>query len=304
MEKKLTAFLHSRGSAALFGAVMVVAVWMAAPSGENPWILGGALAAYLCAALVMVWMNRVYNILRSLTWLVAGMLLVMLAGTPALAGSLYGGTALMGVMLATAALLFSVFDNPTGQRPVFLSFFLVAALALEWRSAALFLPLLLLGSAQMRIFSLRTLLAALMGTVTPVWIVVGFGLIDPQKLLVHNFAFAWQAVFDPSQLPMLACAGFTILLSLTLMVVNLVKILSYNARVRAFNGYFTLCLVYTAALMAVDFGNFSLYVPLLDCMAAYQMAHFFTYRRGRRSYIAVLAIVAVYAAFYCWAVAR
>lgn len=304
MEKKITDFLHQRGSAALWGAIMVAAVGLAAPADENLWLLGGALASGLCAALMMVWMNRAYNILRSLTWLVAGMLLVMLTGTPSLSGSLYGGTAVMWVMLAGGALLFSVFDNQGGQRRVFLAFLLVAAAAIVWRSAALYVPVLLIGCMQMRIFSLRTLLAALLGMITPVWILVGFQLIDPQALLIHNFAFAWNATFNAGEWPELACAGFTIVLGAAFLVMNLLKILSYNARIRAFNGYFTLCFIATGILMAVDFGNYTLYVPFLDCMAAYQTAHFFTYRRGKRTYIAILTLAAIYLAFYVWAVAR
>ena len=45
------------------------------------------------------------------------------------------------------------------------------------------------------------------------------------------------------------------------------------------------------------------YVPLLNCLVAYQIGHFFTYRRNNRSYVAILAVAAVYVALYIWAVA-
>ncbi len=60
---------------------------------------------------------------------------------------------------------------------------------------------------------------------------------------------------------------------------------------------------FTTVFALVNFNNFTFYLPLLDMLAAYQVGHFFTYRRHRRSYIAILLIIAIYAALYCWAVA-
>ena len=86
------------------------------------------------------------------------------------------------------------------------------------------------------------------------------------------------------------------------LVANLMKILSYNARTRAFNGYLTLLLIFTMVVMLLNFNNFTFYIPLLNCLVAYQVGHFFTYRRHRWSYLAILFLICCYAGFYVWAV--
>ena len=66
------------------------------------------------------------------------------------------------------------------------------------------------------------------------------------------------------------------------------------------NGFLTMALIATATYTVFDFGSFRFYLPLLNCLTAYQAAHFFTYRRSRRSYIPILIIVLVYCGFYAW----
>ena len=81
---------------------------------------------------------------------------------------------------------------------------------------------------------------------------------------------------------------------------NLIKILSYNARTRALNGFFTILFVFTAIFCVVNFASLTFYLPLLNLAVAYQIGHFFTYRRQRRTYIPLLLIAAIYFGLYIW----
>ena len=81
---------------------------------------------------------------------------------------------------------------------------------------------------------------------------------------------------------------------------NLLKILSYNSQVRAYNGFLTTAWIFTAIFTVVNFNDFAFYLPVLFMLTAYQVAHFFTYRRSMRSYLPILMLIAVYAGFCVW----
>ena len=242
--------------------------------------------------------------LRSLTSLVATMFLVLQAAVPSALGQFYGGTILALLVMVCCGLLFSAFGERLGQRHVFLGFFLFAGAAFTQVGYLFFLPAILLGVMQMRIFSLKSFLAALLGTITPPWILFGLGLVTPDHLQWPGMAFELWHLFESNDMvPTFVTIGATLLTGIGFTVANLMKILSYNSRVRAYNGFLTMMLIYTSVLVVLNFGNFMFYVPLLNCLVAYQIGHFFTYRRSNRSYVAILAVASVYVALYIWAVA-
>lgn len=322
-DRDVTAFLHAKGATVLMilmafigcafarerGAVVPIAGndGLGFPSA-NLWIGMGWISAVVnlvlnvAIATLTVYINRAFNVLRSLTALVATMFVAMQIALPTVIGQFYGGTVMALVALMCVMLLFSVFGEGDGQRRVFLIFFLLGAVAFIQKACLLYVPVMLVGCMQMRVFSLRTFLAALLGLVTPSWILFGFGIVDPRSLSWPEMVGAWQ-MFDAHEMAQtIAAAAFTIILGVVFTIANILKILSYNSRVRAYNGFLTLLFGFTALFILVDFNNFTFYIPLLNVLVAYQVGHFFTYRRHRRSYIAILVIIAAYGALYTWAV--
>lgn len=312
---RLTNIMHSRGAAIAAMLLGMAAMAVAFSRGSanlaeaSPSFVALAVAAYLALIALWLYLYHRFNVLRSLTSLSATLSVVMLMATPWVMGTLYAGTLLLALSLAATALLFGIFDQPHGQRPLFLAFALFSAASLWRLQFAFFIPLLLLAIWQMRILSPRSLCAALLGLITPWWLAAGCYLVinwhTAQTGSLHLPDM--QALLDmprimPSSLRQWLVIGFTALAAIVFATINLVKILSYNARVRAFNGLLTLWLVVTIALAAADFRHLLFYIPLLYSLAAYQMAHFFTYRRARRSYIAILSLIALYLAAYIWAV--
>lgn len=323
-ESHITAFFHEKGSTILViflacvscafawarGAVAPIAgdLGFGFPSANLwlrfDWVSAVVnLGANVLAALLTVYINRAFNVLRSLTALVATMFMTMQIASPVTLGQFCGGTMLLLLVLLCTMLLFSEFGNENGQRRVFLVFFLTGALAFTQTGYLLYLPVLLLGCMQMRIFSLRTVLAALLGVITPAWILFGFGLVRPEHIRWPEMTLAWSMFDTRETVQAFATTGFTILVGILFTVANILKILSYNSRVRAYNGFLTMALIFTAAFMLLNFNDFTFYIPLLNCLVAYQVGHFFTYRRHRRSYIAILLLMACYAGLYAWAVA-
>jgi hypothetical protein len=271
--------------------------WIASP-------IASLVVSLLCTALtgmMITSINRAFNVMRSLTSLSTGLFYVMQAAVPAVMVGFFGGDIGSVLMMICVALLFSSYSNPGSQRNIYLIFLLITLAGVTDLSYLFYLPVFLLGCVQMRILDLRTFLAAGMGVITPPWILVGFGLISPQEL--HWPQWFLDANSFPTQQTILTAiaAGFTLILGICFTVANLLKILSYNSRIRAFNGFLTLLLIATGIFSIINFANFTFYIPLLNALTAYQVAHFFTYRRFRRSYIPIFIIVAVYFGLYAWA---
>ena len=186
---------------------------------------------------------------------------------------------------------------------MFLIFFLFSLAAFTQVGYLFYLPVLLVATIQMRVFSLKTFIAALLGVITPPWLLFGFGIVGLSDLHWPDISFDFIYGIDFNEFAQLfSTVGFTMVVGILFLVANLMKILSYNARTRAFNGYLTLLLIFTMVVMLLNFNNFTFYIPLLNCLVAYQVGHFFTYRRHRWSYLAILFLICCYAGLYVWAV--
>lgn len=322
-DRDVTAFLHAKGAMVLAILLACVSCILARERGAvapitgnlgfglpsaNLWLGTGTVSAVVglalnvAVAMLTVYINRVFNVLRSLTSLVATMFVVMQIALPSVLGQFYGGTMLTPVVLLCVLLLFSIFGEGRGQRRVFLIFFILGTAAFTQVAYLFYVPVFLLGCVQMRIMSLRTFLASVLGLITPAWILFGFGLIDPRSLSWPEMAVAWSLFDTRDMVQALVTVGFTMIIGIVFTVANILKILSYNSRVRAFNGFLTMLFVFTVIFTIVNFNAFTFYIPLLNVLVAYQVGHFFTYRRHRRSYIAILLLMAVYVALYVWAV--
>lgn len=326
-EKHVTAFFHEKGATALMlavacfcsvfawerGAVVPIAgnLGWGLPSA-NIWLpfapLSAAVNLGVCLAIALLtfYINRRFNVLRSLTSLGSTMFLIMQVALPAVLGQFYGGSLLALLVMLSVALLFSVYTDTCGQKRVFLIFCTLGAAAMTQIAYLFYVPVFWVGCMQMRIFGLRSFLASLLGLITPVWILLGFGIVEPQTLLQTPLSSlltpAWSMFDSADMVQAITTAGITIVLGVIFTVANLLKILSYNSRVRAFNGFFTILFGVTAIFMVLNFSNFTFYIPLLNVLVAYQIAHFFTYRRQRRTYIPLLFISLLYLGLFVWSV--
>lgn len=320
--RNVTAFMHAKSSTALLFLLACLSSYVAWQQGvvvhidgnlgwglpsANRWLPFGLLSggvnllANLLVAVTVVYINRRFNVLRSLTALVATMYFAMQIALPSVLGQLYGGTVLALLMLMATLLLFSVYADPGGQRRVFLIFCLLGTAVFTQIAYLFFLPVLIVGIVQMRIMSLRTLLAMLLGFITPAWILFGFQVVTPADIHWRGMVMLWSLFDVEEMVQAIVVTAFTIITGVVFVVANLMQILSYNSRVRAMNGFLTIMFANTALLTIIDFNNFAFYIPLLNILTAYQVGHFFTYRRHRRSYIPVLLLMLAYVGFYIWA---
>lgn len=319
-EHEITRFFHSRSGFVIASIIAVTATLVAfytgviqpAPSGDgliyatpSHWItsplasLVASLIANLAIGYAMVVISKQFNVMRSLSRLVATMYILMQAATPMVMGQFYGGTLMSVTLILATAILFTTFASKTSVRRVFLLFFTITTGSLWCAPSILYIPILFIALAQMRIFRLRFIVAAIIGIVTPLWILLGFGLITPEQLNPpHVISIPGSISSIPFDL--LPAAMLTATLGLFFFMGNLMKILSYNAQIRAYNGYIILLQFSTFVMMIVNVDGFADYLPVLNMTVAYQIAHFFAERRHRRSYLAIMATLLPYLAIYLW----
>ena len=317
----ITKALHSRGALAVAFLLMVVSAYYALASGVGEMIPGNKGTVFPSPALwiadpvislwiniaalgaivgLMIFINKAYNIPRTITLIYASFFAVLQTATPDLTSRLCSATLLAAVVIVSMTLMFSVYDLPSARRRVFMVFFLLSSSLSVQYAFVIYLPVFLVACAQMRIFTFRTVLAALLGIITPWWILFGCGIVAPSDFHLPEFT----SLFDtPDLLDTLIAAitaGLTIVLAITSYMLSWLKLITYNARMRACNGLLTLITFITVLAMVADFTNFICYLTLLNCCTAFFIGHMFVIRNSPKAWIVISTITAIYYAIYIW----
>lgn len=324
---RITRFLHSRYAVVAATVTAVAAVAFAGMrdtaltpiagdrgvvfASANGWIDNPDLSLWISVALnvgiamLMIFINRTYNVLRSVTMLYATLFAVMQMATPDLEARLNSGTIMAALLIGSYTLLFATFGNPAApsRRLVFLIFALLSAGATTQYCFLFYLPVLVAACMQMRIFTLRTAVAALLGLITPWWIIFGLGIASPGQLHLPHMVSVFSDIGSREAVLLLVTAGFTVFAALAAWALCFMKMLGYNARTRACNGVLTLTMLMSMVAMAADYTNMVVYIPTLNMCASIQVAHFFALHRRERSWIAILSFISVYVALYLWRMA-
>lgn len=320
--RSILEFFHSRGAMVLAMLMLTVATCVAYSSGvvealpgnrglllpsANQWFDAGegSLIANLLvlAGLTMAisLLDKGYNLMRSLTSLWGTGFVLLLLPVPLLAGQFYGGTLLCGAMILIMALMFSTYAQSHPQRRIFLMFFILSVCMLFQYAFMFYMLISLAGLAQMRVMNLKSLTAAAIGIITPPWILIGSGIVSADAIHWPQFVNTLSELDKPEMIQMFCAVGVTIVGGIVFLSLNLLKILSYNAKMRACNGFISLVMCCTILLIFIDWINFWIYVPLLCMSVAFQISMYFTNNRRRLSYIPLAGIVLLNIALYVWA---
>ncbi len=313
--------MHSRAAAltmiAVAGLYVAVAGGLSSilpPQGDqgiclpsaSAWPLpqwAGGLLNIALNGLIMVMMvvvNKAYNVLRAMTLMQVGLFAVMQAAVPHELLTLNPGTFTALAVISCIFLIFSCYGNPWRVRRVFLAFLILSLGAATQYCFVAFIPVFWVMCAQMRIFNFRTFLASLLGLLT-VWVILmGFGIITFGDIHFPGITSVFEALDLHSALYLLLVSAFTSFLLLASTVLNVLKTIAYNAQARAYNGALTLVAFVTIVAMALNYNNLLAYLPLLNMCAAYQITHYFVNHRFDRQYAAVLAVCGIYFLLYLW----
>lgn len=317
----ITRFLHSRGGATLAILIMLAGTWFDYHAGRvtyipgdkgfalpsaNDWIsspLTEMIVNLVITGVIIVmsvYINRAFNVLRAMTQLYVVFFAFFELSTPNLLAQLTTSTVLCVVVMACMILLYSCYGDNRRIRRIFLIFFFLSAAAASQYAFVVYIPLFLLGCAQMKIMNLRTIGAALLGIMTPWWILLGFGLVSPADLHIPKVVSIFDAIDLNEAIALVVTVGVTVLLTLSAYMLTLLKSMTYNAKSRSFGSFIAIMTALTIVAMVVDYTNITAYVTLLNFCAAYQLSHFFLLHKSEKSYIAITTILAVYFVLYLW----
>ena len=308
-ETRFTNFIRSRGVGAIIAVVSAWMTWRALPSltpsgwlGFMPELSWGVNFAVLSAtAWAMIAINRQFNILRTLSVFFAAYFLFITCSTPFM--SCFAGTSsvLAACMIFCMWILFTLYNEPHSNRRIFLIFAILSVGTLyDWKFL-FFIPLFVIGLAQMRILRTKKIIAALIGIFTPPWIVFGLDLMPIPQLPHIFFTPPTILLQSPEALPFLCTVLLTMAIGFLLGSINLLRILGFNARARAYNGFLALLGIYTGILAIINFTALPDYMTLLNACVAFQVAHFFRATASRRGYILIVLLFAAYTSLYLWA---
>lgn len=320
VERNITRFLRSRAGAFVFMGMAFIAILIASSVAQLPVVATGrGLVASVPSVLwssytlptallfigvamgLMTFINNTFNLLRSTSILYLGVFCILEAASPIISTQPCSGMFVAIVVLLSMALLYSVYQEPKRcTKRVFLTFFLLSLGSMAQYAFVAYLPVFLAGCAQMRCFNFRSFLAALIGVITPWWILWGFGLIDASSVSLPTYTSIFKQL-DVSGLAQLAVViAVTVIAGFTFTLINVVKIYSYNARSRSFTGLLVTVTIATLLIAMVDFANITAYLMTLNCCVAFQIALWFRINAENRGYIAVVSTIAVYFILYIW----
>lgn len=245
----------------------------------------------LFTGVLLLIINKAFNFIRSVTWMHISVFLMLMAGNPITAGTLYSGTLMCLAVASITLMLFASFQNRRAQRSVFAAFALVSLLAMFQYAYLYLLIAILLGFLLMQAMNLRSFLAMAIGIATPFWVVLGTHLADINDFCLPSYQSLWaelqSAQLHINFISMIALAIITIVV----MCANLFQIINYKLQVRAYNGFFVYLTVLTIAMLAIDYRNSFVYLPTLYMCFAIQFAQFFTINSHTRRYIAVIMLL-------------
>ena len=240
----------------------------------GPISAGINLLCLLATGAIVLALNKIYTFVRSMTHLIVSAFFLLQLANPAGLVALNAGTLLCLVTAVTLMPLFASFQDSHAQRSIFLIFAMVATGTMFHYGFLMLIPAYLLGFANMRALGLKGVLAMLFGLVTPFWIALGLGLVNPTDAALPQ----WPLMDRPQLNLQVILAVVTAVLGIVLAVLNLFTIMNYRMQTRVYNIFLIILLVMTILAACLDYRDMAVFLPLLNLMVAIQVAHGHTLR--------------------------
>ena len=244
----------------------------------------------LSGGILLLRINNLFSLIQKHTLLPFLFFLLLEVCSPSL--SLLCNGNIMAVVLTT--ILFSFFSAYQQERaqPAFLMMGIISLCTLFCPEFAYYIPLFIIGFAQIRYFTLKSLLGAFIGFATPFWILIGIGIMPFSGLsaLIPDFTFHIPETL-PFNDPQFWTIVLTALLGLFSGTATLYTTFNEKRQTRAYNGFINLLSVYSAILLIIDYRNYTLYLPVLNMAVAMQAAFFFTNNTKKYGVVLFLSLI-------------
>ena len=310
-DNKIIDFLNGRWFAVIAGILLAVTAAVAAMSGEvpppeagsgvffnipgafidNPWLsMAVNVGCIIGIGVLMLLLNKMFNFVKSLTFVGAASFFLLEAATPLSSSALNTGTLLAMLLAVGVMVLFGCYQDKHAQGPVFLVMCVLAFGAMVHWAVVMLIPAFLLGFAYLRAMNWRSVVAAAIGLFTPFWIVLGLGVASPGDFQLLELNPLWESL-DLQQVRLLvAWVAVAVILAVTLSAVNLLAIYNYRLQLRVYNAFFLLTTLLAVGAMSIDYRNLMAYLPLLNLCLSVQIAHAFTINKFPKRYFFIIAL--------------
>jgi len=246
-------------------SIAVALIGLIELTGYRDWWLPAALSAAVGA--LMVYEIKARTLYRGPNFPFIGLFMLLQAAVnPTLTGCL---TAAVAAMAMTA--LFLCFSRPGETRTIYLIGLFCGVGALGARCFLMLAGALLTALVLVRAFSMRGLVASLLGLLTPLIILGGFGLYNPDRL-IEIYSGPWLIGFN---LPTLSAGAIAAMFAIAMFLPSY----GYTAKARARNMAMLGLTAWAIALPILDSVHHTDYLPLVNLCAAYNVSHFAATRR-------------------------
>ena len=270
--------------------------WIADPL----WRLIGALAIDVVAFMGMFALTRAYNLVRDANYLPAGLFMVLQGATAVSTGAFSGGGLMLITALLSTILFFSIYQYPEGTRRILAVFVMLGAGALTQYGFLPFVIVYFIGAVQMRVMSLRAVVAILAGLLVPAWILLGSGLYPLDAVMWPRIVNPFDEGLTMSKVAVLATVAVTLVIGMVCGGLNMVTVYTRNARTRAFNGLIAGTGIMAGLMCVADLTNIGFYIPVLNLATAYQLSLFYGIRHNHGVSVAVWSLCGLYACLFVW----
>ena len=260
--------------------------------------------AVLCNVVIgvlLVTLNIMFRYIKTYNCFVFAAVFVLLQGAnPFLSTRFFAGTAMCLVVVMALFFMFDQYGKRGGAtQGIFLVMALLSFFTIYHYVFFLLIPLFALGFAYMRVLDVRGVFAIVFGIVTPYWIMLGTGLEPLSAFQAPHISQVWATA------PAYGAKGWAITMAITtvaltvlLTVTNLKTMLNYSVHVRAYNNFFVALSIFVVLMMAIDYNDFLIYMPLLNMCFAIQYGHWYVITpHETRQPVTVWLLVALFTAF-------
>ena len=199
------------------------------------------------------------------------------------------------MMVVCLWIMFSIYENAKYTREIYVIVAIFSTFTLVRPLMCVALPVLIFGFGYIRVFSLKALLAILLGIITPWWLLIvplEFGLI---KLAPFSISPVWMTdeftIRNIGAIVMLVLGG---LLSLT----NAFITLSRSSQIYAYFDLSSCMLLTLGVIGAIDFGHVIVYLMPMALFIAIQMSLNYSLIPHKRKYLIFLVILIAIVAYF------
>lgn len=247
----------------------------------------------VCVMLSLGLNTRFSNLIPGTGVLYATMFLIGQGAVPWSNSGLSSSLILLTVSLICIHILFSLYGQKNASKGIFIIFSTLAWGAMIQYAFILLIPIFLLGAMFLSVLRIRETGAAILGILTPFWIITGFDIITIQDIELPTLTNLFYTFTTPGSLfYMLITLGFSSLVMMLLTVSNAMSP-SAGQQQRSYLAFINLLGISTVWYMVFDSSNILAYSSLLMFSLGFQTARYAALPRHKFAYLPVVITVPI-----------